>query len=59
MIMIDFSDKKLTVAQTQEHYSKLWFEDGTNSVKDYYRDVSNGSVTITGKVVGQVPQKTM
>lgn len=52
VVMVDFSDKKFTATQTKEHYSKLWFEDGTNSVKDYYRDVSNGVVTITGEVVG-------
>jgi immune inhibitor A len=52
VVMVDFSDKKFTPTQTQEHYSRLWFEDGTNSVKDYYRDVSNGAVTITGEVVG-------
>ena len=52
VVMIDFSDKKFTSTQTKEHYSKLWFEDNTNSVKDYYRDVSNGAVSITGEVVG-------
>lgn len=52
VIMIDFSDKKFTAAQTKEHYAKLWFENNTNSVRDYYRDVSNGAVTITGEVAG-------
>lgn len=46
VVMVDFSDKKFTASQSNEHYAKLWFEENTNSVRDYYRDVSNGLVTI-------------
>lgn len=52
VVMVDFSDKKFTADQTKEHYAKLWFEEGTNSVKDFYHDVSNGAVDIKGEVVG-------
>jgi len=46
VVLVDFSDKKFTASQTKEHFAKLWFEENTNSVRDYYRDVSNGAVTI-------------
>ncbi|XP_024397318.1 uncharacterized protein [Physcomitrium patens] len=52
VIMVDFSDKKFSSSQTKDHFEKLWFEENTNSVKDYYRDVSNGAVSIQGEVVG-------
>jgi M6 family metalloprotease-like protein len=52
VVMVDFSDKKFTKDQTKEHYAKLWFEKGTNSVADYFHDVSNGAVDIKGEVVG-------
>ncbi|KAG0603916.1 hypothetical protein M758_10G130200 [Ceratodon purpureus] len=52
VVMVDFSDKKFTESQTKEHYTKLWFEEGANSVKDYFKEVSNGAVDIKGEVVG-------
>lgn len=52
VVMVDFTDKKFTRTQTKEHYAKLWFEEGANSVKDYFRDVSGGAVDIKGEVVG-------
>lgn len=36
----------------KEYYVKLWFEEGINSVKDFYYDVFNGVVDIKGEVVG-------
>lgn len=52
VVMVEFTDKRFTKDQTKEHYAKLWFEEGTNSVKDFYHDVSNGAVDIKGEVVG-------
>uniref|UniRef100_A0A7I4AMP4 Peptidase M6-like domain-containing protein n=1 Tax=Physcomitrium patens TaxID=3218 RepID=A0A7I4AMP4_PHYPA len=52
VVLVDFSDQKFTPSQTKEHYAKLWFQEGSNSVKDYFRDVSNNKVDIKGEVVG-------
>lgn len=52
VVLVDFADKKFTATQTKEHFDKLWFEENSNSVRDYYYDVSNGAVTIQGEVVG-------
>lgn len=46
VVLVDFADKKFTATQTKEHFNKLWFEEKSNSVRDYYHDVSNGAVTI-------------
>lgn len=51
VVLVDFSDKKFTASQTNEHFAKLWFEENTNSVRDYYRDVSNGAVTIQARTL--------
>jgi immune inhibitor A len=52
VVLVDFSDKKFAASQTATHYEKLWFDVGSNSVRDYYRDVSNNAVDIVGQVVG-------
>lgn len=51
VVMVDFADKKFTASQTKAHFATLWFQEGSNSVRDYYRDVSNGAVTITVRMI--------
>jgi immune inhibitor A len=58
-ILIDFEDN---VANTPvEHFTELLFSDGsfpTGSLRDYYKTVSSGKVSITGQVSGwhRMPQ---
>lgn len=52
VVLVDFSDSKFSRTQTKEHYANLWFKENSNSVRDYFRDVSNGAVNIKGEVVG-------
>lgn len=59
VVLVDFSDKQLTA--TAQHFRDLFFSTGVlpnGSVKEYYRDVTNGLVDITGDVVGtyRMPQ---
>jgi immune inhibitor A len=52
VVLVDFTDRKFDVTQDVNFYNNLWFGIGTNSVRDYYRDVSHGLVDIQGQVVG-------
>ena len=55
VVLVDFTDKHMT--QTQAHFNDLFFSLGkipTKSVREYYRDVTNGHIDITGSVVGPV-----
>jgi immune inhibitor A len=53
VVLVDFSDKHMS--QTQNHFRDLFFSLGvlpTKSVREYYRDVTNGLIDIQGDVVG-------
>jgi len=53
VVLVGFPDKPLT--QTKQHFEDLFFSTGVlpnGSVREYYTEVTNGLVTITGKVVG-------
>lgn len=53
VIVVDFSDKH--VAATTSHFEDLFFSTGVlphGSVKEYFTEVTNGLVTLTGAVVG-------
>src|SRR5262245_52612738 len=59
VVLVDFSDKPMTA--TVEDFHDLFFSTGIiphGSVKEYYTEVSNGSVDIVGEVVGpfRMPQ---
>ncbi|MFT3703243.1 MAG: M6 family metalloprotease domain-containing protein [Agriterribacter sp.] len=60
VILVDFSDKPMT--ETKKRFEDLFFSEGviaTGSVKEYYKEVTNGLVTISGQVVGpyRMPKK--
>ncbi|HEY4288025.1 MAG TPA: M6 family metalloprotease domain-containing protein [Puia sp.] len=60
VVLAEFSDKKLSF--DQQHYEDLFFSTGkipTGSVKEYYKEVTNGLVDIEGEVAGPfiMPQK--
>src|SRR3954453_12940901 len=48
VVLVDFSDKHMT--QTQQHFRDLFFALGAakKSVRDYYREVTNGLIDIQG-----------
>lgn len=53
VVLVEFSDKKLS--HQKKHYQDLFFSEGiieTGSVKEYYKEVTDGKVNITGEVVG-------
>ena len=53
MVLVDFSDKAMS--ETLQHFEELFFSTGVlphGSVKEYFDEVTNGLVTITGQVVG-------
>ena len=53
MVLVDFSDQ--VMAKTLQHFEELFFSTGVlanGSVKEYFDEVTNGLVTITGQVVG-------
>jgi immune inhibitor A len=53
VVLAQFSDRKLS--QPAKHYQDLFFSTGVlphGSVKEYYREVTNGLVDLTGQVVG-------
>jgi len=52
VVLVDFTDKKFEPNQDLAYFKRMWFGLGTNSVRDYYRDVSNNLVDIQGEVVG-------
>lgn len=60
VILVDFSDKPMT--RPKKQFDDLFFSEGvvpTGSVKEYYKEVTNNLVNITGKVVGpyRMPKK--
>ena len=60
VLLVDFSDKPM--AQPKKRFEELFFSEGiisTGSVKEYYKEVTNGLVTISGQVVGpyRMPKK--
>jgi len=50
VVLVDFSDKPMT--RSNAEFEDLFFGQGTNSVHDYFNDVSGGLIGITGSVVG-------
>jgi immune inhibitor A len=59
VVLVDFSDEPMT--QTAAHYRDLFFSLGvvpTKSVREYYREATNGLIDIQGDVVGpyRLPQ---
>ncbi len=53
VVLVDFSDKQF--ANTKKQYQDLFFSEGmlpTGSVKEYYKEVTNGLVDIAGEIVG-------
>lgn len=53
VVLVDFSDK--AISNPKKHYNDLFFSEGvisTGSVKEYYKEVTNGQVNISGQVVG-------
>ncbi len=59
VVLVQFSDKAMTNAAS--HFKDLFFSTGVlphGSVKEYYTEVTNGLITLSGDVVGpfQLPQ---
>ncbi len=53
VVLVNFQDKQIT--QSKQHYQDLFFSTGvvsTGSVSEFYKEVTNGLVTIAGDVVG-------
>ena len=53
VVLVQFSDRAM--GQTQQHFEDLFFSTGVlpnGSVKEYYREVTNGLIDIAGEVVG-------
>jgi immune inhibitor A len=53
VVLVDFSDKAMTA--TPQHFQDLFFSTGKlphGSVREYYKEVTGGKITITGEVVG-------
>ena len=53
VVLVDFSDKAMTTSKS--HFEDLFFSLGkitTGSVREYYREVTNGKIDIQGQVVG-------
>ena len=59
VVLVDFNDQQIGLSK--KHYQDLFFSSGvllTKSVREYYREVTNGLVDIQGDVVGpfRLPQ---
>jgi immune inhibitor A len=55
VVLVDFSDRQFDNTHSQQHFRDLFFSLGvipTGSVREYYREVTNSLVDITGDVVG-------
>jgi immune inhibitor A len=53
VVLVDFADKKMS--QSKKHFTDLFFSEGvvpTGSVREYFKEVTSGKVTIAGEVVG-------
>jgi immune inhibitor A len=60
VVLVDFPDK--AISTPKKHFQDLFFSTGvipTGSVKEYYKEVTNGLVDIDGEVVGpfHLPKK--
>ncbi|HVU57329.1 MAG TPA: M6 family metalloprotease domain-containing protein [Puia sp.] len=60
VVLVEFPDKKLSF--DKQHYEDLFFSTGkvsTGSVKEYYKEVTDGLVDIEGEIAGpfKMPQK--
>lgn len=54
MVLVQFTDKKFD-AGAKAHFQDLFFSTGkiaTGSVTEYYKEVSNGLISLTGEVLG-------
>jgi immune inhibitor A len=59
VVLVDFEDREMSA--TKEHFEELFFSQGTmasGSVRDFYKEVTNGLIDIEGEVVGpyRMPQ---
>jgi hypothetical protein len=59
VVLVDFADQAM--GQSRQHFEDLFFSTGVladGSVKEYFDDVTNGLVSLTGEVVGpyRMPQ---
>ena len=55
VVLVDFEDEAFDAAHDNQHYTDLFFSEGVlanGSVREYFRDVTQGLVQITGEVVG-------
>ncbi len=53
VVLVDFSDQEMV--ETRQHFDDVFFSTGvlgTGSVREYFDEVTNGLVTLTGEVVG-------
>lgn len=60
VVLVDFPDQQMS--QSLQHFKDLFFSTGviaTKSVREYYRDVTNGKIDLQGEVVGpyRMPKK--
>lgn len=59
VVLVDFADRQMSA--TKAHFEELFFSEGTmptGSVRDFYKEVTNGLIDIEGEVVGpyRMPQ---
>jgi immune inhibitor A len=55
VVLVEFTDRAFGAASTPAHFHDLFFSTGvipTGSVREYYTEVTNGLITISGEVVG-------
>ena len=55
IVLVNFTDKKLSASHNKAHFEKLFFSTGVlpnGSVKEYYKEVTNGKINIAGEVAG-------
>ncbi len=52
VILVNYSDTTITF--TRADFQRVFFGDGTGSLKDYYREVSYGNFSVTGSVTGWI-----
>ncbi len=55
VVLVNFKDKKMTAAHNKQHFKDLFFSTGVlpnGSVKEYFKEVTNGKISIAGDVVG-------
>lgn len=50
VVLVEFSDKKLQ--RTKQQFKDLFFSSKAGSVREYYKEVTNGAIDIEGEVVG-------